>query len=424
MLERIVLDSNKLTGRIPTTLFNISTVQAISLSDNHFSGNFPSSFGQTLPNLEYIFLGMNNFSGAILDSISNASKLIHLDVAFNRFTGSIPSSLGNLGLLQFLHLGGNNFTSEPSLPELSFLTSLTNCRQLRVLWIHENPLNVFLPVSIGNLSDSLETISASGCGIKGNIPSEIGNLRNLASVYLSGNYLTGVIPTTIKGLSKLQRLHLEDNRIDGSIPKEICHLLNLGDLGLSENRLFGTIPECLGNVTSLRYLYLDSNRLNSSIPENIWNLKNLLQFNLSSNSFSGYLPQAIGNLKVATVLDLSVNQIHRLEGSVSTRSGVYSYGIVLMAIFTRRKPTDDLFAGDLSLKDWVNQSLPDAIIHVVDSNLLRLEEENYTAKMQCLSSIMELGLKCSAESPHERINMKDALIVLKKIKLQLIKNCK
>ncbi|XP_059627854.1 receptor kinase-like protein Xa21 [Cornus florida] len=758
MLERIVFDSNRLTGRIPTTLFNISTLQEISLTDNHFSGNLPSSFGQTLPNLEYITIGLNNFSGTILDSISNASKLIKIDLAFNRLTGSIPSSLGNLGL-QFLNLGGNNFTSEPSSPELSFLTSLTNCRQLTALLIYENPLNVFLPVSIGNLSDSLEMIDASGCGIKGNIPSEIGNLRNLVSIYLYGNYLTGFIPTTIKGLSKLQRLHLEDNRIDGSIPKEICHLLNLGLLALSENRLFGTIPECLGNVTSLRYLNLDSNRLNSSIPETIWNLKDLLEFNLSSNSFSGYLPQEIGNLKVATVLDLSVNQFignvpstigglqslarltfahnklqgsipeslgnmeslefldlsqnnlsgqipkslerllhlkyfnasfnrlrgeiptggpfanftnqsflsnealcgatrfqvqpcyisslqkskkklmirillpiasvllastilifglrsrwwineipirtqlipmvtreiisyhelvratdgfsesnllgmgsfgsvykatlldgtilaakvfnvqqeaafksfdteceilrnirHRnltkvisscsnfdfkalileympngslekwlyshnyfldilqrlnimidvacsldylhhdystrvvhcdlkpsnvlldedmvahvsdfgiakflelgdsialtktlatfgyiapgeeygLEGSVSTRSDVYSYGIMLMETVTRKKPTDDLFAGDLSLKDWVNQSLPDAIIHVVDSNLLRPEEQNYTAKVHCLSSIMELGLKCSAESPHERINMKDALIV-------------
>ncbi|XP_059653942.1 putative receptor-like protein kinase At3g47110 [Cornus florida] len=96
---------------------------------------------------------------------------------------------------------------------------------------------------------------------------------------------------------------------------------------------------------------------------------------------------------------------------------------MLMETFTRRKPTDDLFVGDLSLKGWVNQSLPDAIIQVVDSNLLRPEEEHYTAKVQCVSSVMELALYCSAESPQERINMKDALVALKKIKLQFIKNC-
>ncbi|XP_059664301.1 probable LRR receptor-like serine/threonine-protein kinase At3g47570 [Cornus florida] len=111
-----------------------------------------------------------------------------------------------------------------------------------------------------------------------------------------------------------------------------------------------------------------------------------------------------------------------MEGLVSTRCDVYSYGIMLMETFTRRKPTDDLFAGDLSLRGWVKESLPNAIIQVIDSNLLTPEDEDFTTKVQCVSSIMELALNCSSESPQERFNMGNVLAALKKIRLRFLAN--
>ncbi|PHU18961.1 hypothetical protein BC332_10112 [Capsicum chinense] len=57
-----------------------------------------------------------------------------------------------------------------------------------------------------------------------------------------------------------------------------------------------------------------------------------------------------------------------LEGLVSTKCDVYSYGVMLLETFTRRKPNE--FEGDLSLKQWVSYSLPDAVMDVVETNLL------------------------------------------------------
>ncbi|XP_071928247.1 uncharacterized protein [Coffea arabica] len=307
-LEVLKLDLNRLRGPIPLKLFNSSTVRVISLGQNDLSGELPSTIGAFLPNLEELYLGRNEFTGTILTSISNASRLRMLDLGSNHFTGAIPYSLGNLRLLEFLGIWQNNFSEDSLSKELSFIISLSNCKHLRRLWIDENPLNGFLPKSIGNLSSSLESIYATGCGIISEIPSSIGNLSNLIGLNFATNSLTGLIPTTIKWLLKLQRIDLTDNQIQGAIPSELCYLLNLGGLYLTKNKLSGMVPSCLGNVTALRYVDLNSNNLGSMIPTSFWSLRDILELDMSGNYLTGSLPAEIGNLKVLVYLNLSNNQ--------------------------------------------------------------------------------------------------------------------
>ncbi|KAH6765201.1 hypothetical protein C2S51_016450 [Perilla frutescens var. frutescens] len=107
-----------------------------------------------------------------------------------------------------------------------------------------------------------------------------------------------------------------------------------------------------------------------------------------------------------------------LEGLVSTKCDVYSYGIMLMETFTRKRPSDDMFAGDLSLRSWVESSFPESFDEVMDANLLNPEERQLEKKIKCVSSVLRLGLKCTAESPRDRINMKEVVAELQKIKNQ------
>lgn len=102
---------------------------------------------------------------------------------------------------------------------------------------------------------------------------------------------------------------------------------------------------------------------------------------------------------------------------------MYSYGIMLLETFTRTRPSEEIFGEDSSLRSWVQDSLSNAVPEVIDSNILRAEEEHLSEKLQCIKSIMELALNCTLRSPGERMNMKEVLAALTKIKLQLLKSC-
>lgn len=106
-----------------------------------------------------------------------------------------------------------------------------------------------------------------------------------------------------------------------------------------------------------------------------------------------------------------------MEGIVSTAGDVYSYGVLLMEVFTRKKPTNEMFSGEMSLKHWVTQLLDSgSLLSAVDSNLIQHEDETFDAKVQCVSSVLHLALDCSKDQPKDRIDMKDAVTRLTKVK--------
>ncbi|CAN6449220.1 unnamed protein product [Victoria cruziana] len=118
-------------------------------------------------------------------------------------------------------------------------------------------------------------------------------------------------------------------------------------------------------------------------------------------------------------------------GKVSTKADVFSYGILLLEMLTRKKPTDPMFVGDLSLRRWVAEALPNAILHVVDNHLQdkisaigrdideEQEGDRCAVRNQLLVSTAEIGLSCSVETPAERMAMVETVAALKKIRERL-----
>ena len=91
---------------------------------------------------------------------------------------------------------------------------------------------------------------------------------------LPENGLSGTTPATLKNLTSLEILQLQDNMLTGEIP-DLSPLISLRELSLASNQLDGSIPASLGDLTSLQGLYLQDNMLTGSIPASLGDLTSL-----------------------------------------------------------------------------------------------------------------------------------------------------
>jgi hypothetical protein len=91
-------------------------------------------------------------------------------------------------------------------------------------------------------------------------------------------------------------LNWANSGLDGELPAEMGLLRNLTHLDLGENQIGGSLPDALYDLTKLESLYLHQNKLTGTISDLIENLYGLVNLYLSNNELSGGFPANLGSL--------------------------------------------------------------------------------------------------------------------------------
>lgn len=144
------------------------------------------------------------------------------------------------------------------------------------------------------------------------VPSELSQLSNLQSLWLSG-YAFKTLPQMIYNLTNLRELVIIDCDLIGFSP-EIAQLTELRGLFVEFNWWFEELPPEIGRLVHLEELVINACRMRAFTPE-ICQLTNLRKLWLSGNGLQA-LPAEIGQLTNLQLLDLNRNQLENIPPEI------------------------------------------------------------------------------------------------------------
>ena len=105
-----------------------------------------------------------------------------------------------------------------------------------------------------------------------------------------------------------------------------------------------------------------------------------------------------------------------MGSQLSTQGDMYSFGILILEMLTKIRPTQDMFKDGQTLQTYVKDAISDRLFDVVSPTILPLDLQIRPNVEKCLLSLFKIGLTCSIESPQERMNATDVLKELNHIK--------
>ncbi|PRQ48695.1 putative protein kinase RLK-Pelle-LRR-XII-1 family [Rosa chinensis] len=457
---------NQLSGSIPGSVGSLSNLVNLSLAHNNLEGPIPSSF-ETCVSLERLDLSQNSLSGVIPKSLEALSYLKYLNLSFNILQGEIPTggAFKNFSAESFVSNHELCGASQFQVPPCKRKTSISILKYVvpgilsamllaaSIFWmsmlrrkknVKTTAHTILTPQVFWRRVSYLELLSATN-GF---------NESNLLGTGGFGSVYKGTLSDGIDVAIKVFNLELEGAFSSFEVECEL--LSNVRHRNLvkvisccSQIDFKGLVLNYMPNGSLEKWLYSQNFSLNIMQRLDIMiDVASALEY-----LHHGYeVPVVHCDLKpsnilldddmVAHVADFGIAKLlgggdsmtqtitlatigymapeYGMQGIVTRRGDVYSFGIVVMETFSRRKPTDEIFVGEMRLKQWVaNFLVADAIVEVVDATLLGTEEDHdFVCKRECLSSIMRLAVACSAESPEERINMQEAVAMLKAIKIK------
>ncbi|KAJ9567066.1 hypothetical protein OSB04_003032 [Centaurea solstitialis] len=213
-LQEISVLGNRLTGKIPPELGNITTLTKLDLEANQLSGTVPSELGR-LFNLKSLIMSSNQFTGTLPAALAELRNLTNFRINDNNFSGSIPDFIQNWRQLTRLEMVASGLEG-PIPSNISLLKDLTDLRVADIT----GPAQGFPPL---DNATGLIRLVLRNCNISGEIPAYVWQIRELEMLFLTGNMLSGDIPDSllINGASVNTYVNLFRSSSTGNTVKDI-----------------------------------------------------------------------------------------------------------------------------------------------------------------------------------------------------------
>ncbi|CAI9273680.1 unnamed protein product [Lactuca saligna] len=444
------LKGNTFQGMVPPSLSSMKGVSTLDLSHNNLSGQFPQ-FLQQLTLLEYVNLSFNDFEGNVpLDGVfANASAF---------------SVLGNSRLC-----GG---LSELGLPKCNIERHKKSFPLLVIVILIASTLFSILCIVYASYKKRKSQLMSQSLRDERFIKVSYRQLLKVTNGFSEANLIgDGGFSSIYKGILDnygsrfvaVKVLHLQKPGAHESFIKE-CDAWRI----IRHRNLLKIITSCssvdyLGNdFKALVYEFMPNgslhNWLHSTTRKSRLNLLQRMHILIDVASALDYLHNHclptivhcdlkpsnilldddmvahVGDFGLARFVGTNSNQNNTsvIRGTIGyappeygvqiemTSSGdVYSFGILLLEVMTGKNPTDSIFREGLNIHKFACMALPDHVTDVIDDDLLNfLQEDHVTTKgalanakniVECLASIVKIGVSCSVDSPPKRMNIKNVV---------------
>eukprot|EP01018_Ginkgo_biloba_P027913 Gb_24893 [translate_table: standard] len=481
MVLNIDISGNHLSSRIPDTLGSCIALEYLNLSHNAFHGSIPDSVGK-LQNLQDMDLSSNFLSGEVPQSLKKLKMLPYVDFSFNNLTGEISMKsifanqsiialfIGNRGLCGPTTYGlpacakhSNHSLLKRVVVSVS-VTAFIGCGLIVIviLWrYHSQRRRLHKSSSLSRKLEhpriTYEELVSATNGV---------DSVNLLGVGSFGSVYKGILRdgTTVA----VKVLDLQNEEAHKSFKRECKVLARVRHRNLvriitccSNLEFKALILQFIPNQSLEKHLYPTDGQQSNGGDVCELRLSERLKIAIDIANGISYLHHdcflqivhcdikpsnlLLDDDKTAYVTDFGIARLtckdwvdsftctialkgstgyvapeYGFGGKVSTKGDVYSFGIVLLEMMTRKRPTDDMFVEGLNLRKWVRLAFPERIMEVIDRSLVSDDENgngrNKEETSNCIIQLTNVGLMCTNESPEERPSMKEVVGFLEYIR--------
>ncbi|KAF8026930.1 hypothetical protein BT93_F3425 [Corymbia citriodora subsp. variegata] len=471
-LTELDISNNLLVGEIPSSLGDCTSLTLLRLAGNFFHGLIPQSI-RSLGGIEELDLSRNNLSGQIPEFLTVFRSLKLLNLSHNKFEGMLPREgvfknatgtfiIGNnelCGGLPEFHLP--NCISKSSKREKINIVILSTsiifgilvavvlalkylCRLKKKV---NEPISTSMDDSSMNVSygtlvkatDGFSSMNLIGVGSFGSVYKGIlegeGTLIAMKVFHLVRH---GALKSFIveceafknikhRNLLKILTVCLGIDYQGNDFRALVYEFMDNGSLehwlhpyatSSHKNELSQKISIAIGVASALDYLHHQCH-----FPILHCDLKpsNIL---LDANMVAHVGDFGLAKFLLGSSFDTIANQMsslgligtigyappkYAMGCEVSREGDVYSYGILLLEMFTGLSPTDNRFGENLTLHSFVAAALPDRALEK-ESRFDHESPQHWLSKsnvifQECLVMIYDIGVACSNEVRGKRMSI-------------------